>query len=120
MKCEIARFGFRVSMLGTVQKEQRSKPSGTISSRFLDYDERRLPHSRRMSKTSRETRVRSICCGAGSCSSSTKVLEKISHPRNRRLSNTSRSEEHTSELQSHSDLVCRLLLEKKKKKIIIT
>ena len=24
-----------------------------------------------------------------------------------------RSEEHTSELQSHSDLVCRLLLEKK-------
>src|SRR5438034_7612441 len=28
-----------------------------------------------------------------------------------------RSEEHTSELQSHSDLVCRLLLEKKKKQI---
>src|SRR5437588_9598118 len=27
-----------------------------------------------------------------------------------------RSEEHTSELQSHSDLVCRLLLEKKKRK----
>src|SRR5260221_14546339 len=28
-----------------------------------------------------------------------------------------RSEEHTSELQSHSDLVCRLLLEKKKIKM---
>src|SRR5690242_21157985 len=28
----------------------------------------------------------------------------------------SRSEEHTSELQSHVNLVCRLLLEKKKKK----
>src|SRR6202012_6278041 len=28
-----------------------------------------------------------------------------------------RSEEHTSELQSHSDLVCRLLLEKKKKTV---
>src|SRR5947207_5993966 len=28
-----------------------------------------------------------------------------------------RSEEHTSELQSHSDLVCRLLLEKKKSNI---
>src|SRR5437773_9162331 len=27
----------------------------------------------------------------------------------------SRSEEHTSELQSHHDLVCRLLLEKKKR-----
>src|SRR5438132_2049742 len=30
---------------------------------------------------------------------------------------TLRSEEHTSELQSHSDLVCRLLLEKKKNSI---
>src|SRR6266540_4455204 len=30
-----------------------------------------------------------------------------------------RSEEHTSELQSHHDLVCRLLLEKKKKKIFL-
>src|SRR5690606_40243654 len=29
-----------------------------------------------------------------------------------------RSEEHTSELQSRENLVCRLLLEKKKKKII--
>src|SRR5437588_6043363 len=29
-------------------------------------------------------------------------------------SDEGRSEEHTSELQSHSDLVCRLLLEKKK------
>src|SRR5206468_9535256 len=28
--------------------------------------------------------------------------------------NSARSEEHTSELQSRSDLVCRLLLEKKK------
>src|SRR3712207_8935453 len=32
---------------------------------------------------------------------------------------TSRSEEHTSELQSRQYLVCRLLLEKKKKKYII-
>src|SRR5690606_39347090 len=30
-----------------------------------------------------------------------------------------RSEEHTSELQSRENLVCRLLLEKKKKKIIL-
>src|SRR5260221_5190961 len=32
------------------------------------------------------------------------------------LARPHRSEEHTSELQSHSDLVCRLLLEKKKNK----
>src|SRR5437588_3024637 len=31
-----------------------------------------------------------------------------------RRADVTRSEEHTSELQSHSDLVCRLLLEKKK------
>src|SRR5690242_21433268 len=30
------------------------------------------------------------------------------------MTNASRSEEHTSELQSHVNLVCRLLLEKKK------
>src|SRR5438034_4658458 len=32
----------------------------------------------------------------------------------RLMERVARSEEHTSELQSHSDLVCRLLLEKKK------
>src|SRR5688572_32537830 len=34
-----------------------------------------------------------------------------------RLSSPIRSEEHTSELQSQSNLVCRLLLEKKKKSV---
>src|SRR5688572_32654814 len=43
------------------------------------------------------------------------ILEtKTSHGHGRRLAG--RSEEHTSELQSQSNLVCRLLLEKKKKK----
>src|SRR5260370_21989437 len=36
-------------------------------------------------------------------------------PRRNQPTWTSRSEEHTSELQSHLNLVCRLLLEKKKK-----
>src|SRR5260221_10426528 len=37
------------------------------------------------------------------------------HSQNRAIEfAAARSEEHTSELQSHSDLVCRLLLEKKK------
>src|SRR5690625_6441528 len=35
----------------------------------------------------------------------------------KRKTNDERSEEHTSELQSRGHLVCRLLLEKKKKKI---
>src|SRR5438034_4750259 len=38
------------------------------------------------------------------------------HLRHAQRQGRDRSEEHTSELQSHSDLVCRLLLEKKKKK----
>src|SRR5260370_21251005 len=37
-----------------------------------------------------------------------------------RIAETHRSEEHTSELQSHLNLVCRLLLEKKKKQTITT
>src|SRR5260370_10914290 len=42
-------------------------------------------------------------------------LPRSSHRRGRCLSpGKSRSEEHTSELQSHLNLVCRLLLEKKK------
>src|SRR5207248_6310969 len=41
----------------------------------------------------------------------------VSGKRRRDKTGRGRSEEHTSELQSPYDLVCRLLLEKKKKKI---
>src|SRR5260370_8763567 len=37
------------------------------------------------------------------------------HTSSARIQNGSRSEEHTSELHSHLNLVCRLLLEKKKR-----
>src|SRR5438034_6368612 len=47
---------------------------------------------------------------------STFVKAKMGRSRSRPSHERRRSEEHTSELQSHSDLVCRLLLEKKKKK----
>src|SRR5688572_33496424 len=63
------------------------------------------------------------CCGA-----STAVLDRVEDRGPRRVDRasssgsrgsmrawpSSRSEEHTSELQSQSNLVCRLLLEKKK------
>src|SRR5437016_12122758 len=39
------------------------------------------------------------------------------HPENWKNGRKYRSEEHTSELQSLTNLVCRLLLEKKKKKV---
>src|SRR5207249_8907929 len=50
---------------------------------------------------------------ASSCTSATPTSPSWCAP----PTSTSRSEEHTSELQSRFDLVCRLLLEKKKKKI---
>src|SRR5688572_31441778 len=45
--------------------------------------------------------------------SAARLARRLRHPE--RGERRSRSEEHTSELQSQSNLVCRLLLEKKKK-----
>src|SRR5437899_7351084 len=58
-----------------------------------------------------------VGCGKTSCAGGRAVPGSRGRPRTagRRLSRT-RSEEHTSELQSLRHLVCRLLLEKKKKK----
>src|SRR5688572_31515909 len=57
--------------------------------------------------------------GVGSCRNR---LEEVARPNVAAVidSRFGRSEEHTSELQSQSNLVCRLLLEKKKKTINTT
>src|SRR5260370_34296824 len=47
--------------------------------------------------------------------SSSRSVKTTLRQRSATSSSTNRSEEHTSELQSHLNLVCRLLLEKKKK-----
>src|SRR5690349_22961050 len=82
-----------------------------------------------MSASSRSARSRSPT--ASSASTSSQVSAPVTHglvetqrmPRpgttkvsQRSSTSARRSEEHTSELQSRRDLVCRLLLEKKKKK----
>src|SRR5947207_12627499 len=54
---------------------------------------------------------------SGRCSTAHDLRHQIEIPRPDKalvFCRDGRSEEHTSELQSHSDLVCRLLLEKKK------
>src|SRR5205085_3842769 len=56
-------------------------------------------------------------CRTGSCPCSSTSSRTPTTSMN---TGTSRSEEHTSELQSQSNLVCRLLLEKKKKKNVQT
>src|SRR5438034_8175186 len=53
-------------------------------------------------------------CGARSKTSSSPTAVWITSSSPPATTRAPRSEEHTSELQSHSDLVCRLLLEKKK------
>src|SRR5260221_2430384 len=50
---------------------------------------------------------------ASPSSASSSTMGHTATPIDARASSSGRSEEHTSELQSHSDLVCRLLLEKK-------
>src|SRR5438034_5290162 len=47
-----------------------------------------------------------------------RMLLRLVEQRRRNMRMATRSEEHTSELQSHSDLVCRLLLEKKKQRLL--
>src|SRR3712207_8997602 len=49
------------------------------------------------------------------CATAYRALRRGASARDRRLYQRGRSEEHTSELQSRQYLVCRLLLEKKKK-----
>src|SRR5438034_3986920 len=62
---------------------------------------------RAKSETGQESRAMHVLCSARDILD-WQPLEHEGRPRR------ARSEEHTSELQSHSDLVCRLLLEKKK------
>src|SRR2546430_11834308 len=60
----------------------------------------------------RSFRAAACCIRSASQNRSTGCLERANSPGHK----SCRSEEHTSELQSQSNLVCRLLLEKKKKK----
>src|SRR5690242_21574785 len=53
---------------------------------------------------------------AGSASPEKRMARAYCSAASRCAPSRARSEEHTSELQSHVNLVCRLLLEKKKKK----
>src|SRR5690242_21515683 len=64
--------------------------------------------------TKRDLRCRSHCTAGSACVFLILPVWLVA------ASETTRSEEHTSELQSHVNLVCRLLLEKKKTAISIT
>src|SRR5258708_9224927 len=63
------------------------------------------------------TRRKKPSCTPANCSVRPDVLKgcRVRQPRSPNAAALQRSEEHTSELQSPDHLVCRLLLEKKKK-----
>ena len=64
-------------------------------------------------KTAEKNSEKVFCTHQASCSDQKK--ETCSYKGSVKNCNKVRSEEHTSELQSRTNLVCRLLLEKKKK-----
>src|SRR2546430_12959331 len=84
-----------------IRRPPRSTPFPTRRSSDLAHDDFLMRPSLR-----HEVRPSNFCAGlhAGS-------PEESAHEHHHRIH---RSEEHTSELQSQSNLVCRLLLEKKK------
>src|SRR5438034_5747354 len=80
----------------------RRKAAGQWAKTRLAFLRGALKRRKRKTRYRRSPSSTVACCRA---------LENTGSTTTRRT----RSEEHTSELQSHSDLVCRLLLEKKKK-----
>src|SRR5438034_1409338 len=72
--------------------------------------------------SSRRRHTRSLCdwssdvCSSDLCQADCARRSAGIAGRRLALTEAKRSEEHTSELQSHSDLVCHLLLDKKRKK----
>src|SRR5437773_3914203 len=82
----------------------RRPPRSTLFPYTTLFRSSRYPHSGSLLHARRSFAVCPVRCGCDFCTRSGLL----------------RSEEHTSELQSHHDLVCRLLLEKKKQVFIMT
>src|SRR5690606_41305369 len=88
----------------------RLNPATTVITPLSLHDA--LPISRRLRRRPLNRRSRHL--GWRSATTRFRSTRRSSSSTRRRPSWRSRSEEHTSELQSRENLVCRLLLEKKK------
>src|SRR5260370_9401698 len=92
----------------------RRPPRSTLFPYTTLFRSRRASHQRgRCQDDGRRSSRRSVARLAKTVCWS--LRPRSSAPRHRRL----RSEEHTSELQSHLNIVCRLLLEKKNNNVYI-
>src|SRR3712207_7058802 len=95
-------------MYGRMQKHL-SQTLAEIKEAGLYKEERLIESSQQATITVKGKEVLNFCAN--------NYLGLSNHPRLIKASQEMRSEEHTSELQSRQYLVCRLLLEKKKKNI---
>src|SRR2546421_11833413 len=96
------------ALSATYRTLSRSLPKGRCAPCFsmMPNGSRQVPCARLMASrnsaaVSSSQWTETLLCGEGDCAHTSEAQ-------------SARSEEHTSELQSRSDLVCRLLLEKKK------
>src|SRR5699024_11724647 len=101
-----------VSVLLSYQQRRPQAPHPFPTRRSSDLRRRGTP-SRAESSTASSPGERRAQAGPVSSKRRSPRLSRKASPRS--PSPWARSEEHTSELQSRFDLVCRLLLEKKKK-----
>src|SRR5207247_9356121 len=97
----------------------RRPPSSTLFPYTTLFRSRRQPRSKKCWPTSSTPHAPSCCrcqtlMDGFDLTSAKQIL--LSSKRSATANAKCRSEEHTSELQSRVDLVCRLLLEKKKQK----
>src|SRR5207237_3140802 len=108
--------------LPTLFLSLRPPPRPTLFPYTTLFRSRRLASSAGIAARAEPARSRSAPTAARLASSpatrsrADASVEAASADPMRRSSSSCRSEEHTSELQSHLNLVCRLLLEKKKNK----
>src|SRR2546427_1313982 len=98
----------------TSRSYDRCAPSASVTERACASTAVALVRASAMPPAATRSYVN--CCAESSRSPAITALLN-GHAVNVGLGST-RSEEHTSELQSQSNLVCRLLLEKKKKKLV--
>src|SRR3712207_7069865 len=78
----------------------------------------RLPRRSQLQRPAAQAGDDARCCGGGSGGGEEAGAAQRGSVGCRPSASPARSEEHTSELQSRQYLVCRLLLEKKKKTLI--
>src|SRR5437773_8798405 len=109
----------RTSCSARSRSPRKSACTRTRTSRFWSFDGRADPHTRRQAArcTGCTRRDATVARGAAAPEDRGRAgpLHRGPGGGEEGGRDRDRSEEHTSELQSHHDLVCRLLLEKKKK-----